>query len=101
MACGNYVVGHHGFGGREFFLPEFSAPIETGDVLSFARAVEDAIVQDRANPSWCLDRGRAASAFVLDKYSLERERNEVVSAYAELLNHSSASLVGADKCIMQ
>lgn len=96
MACGNYVVGYHGFGGREFFLPEFSAPIEIGDILSFARAVENAIVRDRANPSWCLDRGRAASMFVLTEYSLKRERNEVVSAYTELLGQSSASLIGAD-----
>jgi hypothetical protein len=94
MACGNYVVGYHGFGGREFFLPEFSAPIKTGDILSFARAVEDAIVRDCANISWCIERGRAASSFVLAKYSLERERNEVVSTYSKLLNHSSASLVG-------
>lgn len=96
MACGNYVIGYHGFGGREFFLPEFSAPIKTGDILSFARAVEDAIVRDGANPSWCLDQGRTASAFVLDKYSLERERNEVVNAYVKLLGHSTASLVNID-----
>jgi glycosyltransferase involved in cell wall biosynthesis len=95
MACGNYVVGCHGFGGREFFLPEFSTPVEKGDVLGFARAVEDAVVLDRSNPSWCLDRGRGASAFVLAKYSLARERNEVVSVYAELLDRSSASLIRA------
>ncbi|MGZ4881649.1 MAG: glycosyltransferase [Halobacteriota archaeon] len=98
MACGNYVIGYHGFGGREFFLSEFSAPIMTGDILSFANAVEDAIVHTRANPSWCLDRGRAASAFVLAKYSLERERNEVVGTYTELMGRTSISLAGAVGC---
>jgi len=91
MACGNYVVGYHGYGGREFFHSKFSASIETGDILSFARAVEDAIIHDHANPSWCLERGRGASAFVLAKYSLARERNEVVSAYTELLDRLSVS----------
>lgn len=85
MACGNYVVGCHGFGGREFFLPAFSTPVETGDLLGFARAVEDAIVHDRAEPGWCLARGREASAFILGKYSPDRERNEVVGTYARLL----------------
>jgi glycosyltransferase involved in cell wall biosynthesis len=85
MACGNYVVGYHGYGGQEFFFPEFSAPIGTGDILAFARAVENAIICDRENTSWCLDRGRAASLFVLAEYSLERERNEVLGVYAEIL----------------
>ena len=88
MACGNYVVGYHGFGGREFFLSEFSAPIKTGDILSFACAVEDAIVRERSDSSWCLNRGREASAFVLANYSLERECNEVVNIYSKLMNLS-------------
>ncbi len=91
MACGNYVVGYHGFGGREFFCPEFSAPVETGDVLSFARAVEDAVACDRTDPAWCRTRGREASRFILAEYSPVRERDEVVSTYAELLAHSTTN----------
>jgi glycosyltransferase involved in cell wall biosynthesis len=91
MACGNFVVGCHGFGGREFFHPEFSTPIETGDVLGFARAVEDAIVHERNDPMWCLNRGRKASEFVLSEYSPVRERDEVVSVYAELLKCSRST----------
>jgi glycosyltransferase involved in cell wall biosynthesis len=93
MACGNYVIGYHGCGGREFFLPDFSAPIETGDILSFARAVETAVVYDRTNPLWCFDRGQRASAFILAKYSLEQERNEVVNIYTNLMGCSATSLV--------
>lgn len=89
MACGNYVIGYHGFGGLEFFRPEFSTAIDTGDILSFARAVEAAIEHERTNPAWCITRGLAASAFVLKQYSLEREREEVVSAYGELLGSAA------------
>jgi glycosyltransferase involved in cell wall biosynthesis len=85
MACGNYVIGFHGFGGREFMRPEFSCPVETGDVLAVAEAVEHAIAQDSADENWCISRGKLASAFVLDAYSRERELESVRAAYAELL----------------
>jgi len=85
MACGNYVIGFHGFGGQEFMLPEFSCPIETGNVLAVAKAVEHAIVEDAADERWCISRGKLASAFVLDTYSVRREHESVQVAYADLL----------------
>jgi glycosyltransferase involved in cell wall biosynthesis len=85
MACGNYVVGYHGFGGREFFRGEFSAPIETGDVMAFARAVEQAISEEARNPQWRQTRGLAAAAFVRERYSPPREKADVVSLYSQWL----------------
>lgn len=84
MACGNYVIGYHGLAGREFFDPAFSAPIEAGDVVAFACAVEQAIKSEAASPGWCREKGLKASAFVLGSYGQERERSEVVAAYSEL-----------------
>jgi hypothetical protein len=95
MACGNYVIGYHGFGGKEYFLPEFSAPIATGDILSFANAVENAVIHDGADSSWCLEKGRAAAAFIRAEYTLERERNEVVSIYTQLMRPSPVSQPGS------
>lgn len=85
MACGNYVVGNHGFGGREFFRPEFSAAVENGDVIGFVEAVEAAIAGERADHHWCRERGLAASCFIRDQYPVERERDEVVGLYAGIL----------------
>lgn len=85
MAAGCYVIGNDGFGGREFFLPRFSARIESGDIVGFADAVERALRAERLHPDWCSERGRRASQFVLREYSLDRERGEVVSLYSELL----------------
>jgi hypothetical protein len=85
MACGNYVIGHHGYGGREFFRPAFSAPVDAGDVLGFVHAVEGALAADRADPDWCAARGRAAAAFIETEYSPSREREEVTAVYRELL----------------
>jgi len=86
MACGNFVVGYHGFGGREFLLPRFSAPIETGDVLAVARAVEQAIIANGEDRDWCTARGMEAAAFVSERYSSEHERDSVLSAYRDLLD---------------
>ena len=85
MACGNYVVGNHGFGGSEFFRPEFSATVESGDVVGFVEAVEAAIASERADPDWCRDRGLVASHFIRSEYSVEREREEVVRLYTGIL----------------
>jgi hypothetical protein len=81
MACGNYVVGVAGFGGEEFFLPTFSAPIKSGDILAFAQAVETAVVEERVQPGWCRRRGMLAAKFIRETYSLGREESDVVSFY--------------------
>lgn len=85
MACGNYVIGYDGFGGRELFRPEFSARVQTGDIVGFARAVENAIAHENAQPGWCRERGDRAAKFILSEYSLQREREEVKRIYAQLL----------------
>jgi glycosyltransferase involved in cell wall biosynthesis len=86
MACGNYVIGNHGFGGREFFRSEFSLPVDAGDVLSFARAVVGAVASDESIPGWCLERGGRAAAFIHSTYSLQAEREDVLGLYGELLS---------------
>lgn len=90
MACGNYVIGYHAFGGREFMRPEFSCPVGVGDVLAVASAVERAIEDDSRDEDWCISRGLRASAFILEQYSAQRERESVVAAYSYLLGGRSA-----------
>jgi glycosyltransferase involved in cell wall biosynthesis len=85
MACGNLVIGYDGMSGREFFLPEFSRPIPTGDVLAFARAVEDAIARERREPGFCRAQGLAASRHVLDTYRPEHAAADVAAAFHDLL----------------
>jgi hypothetical protein len=90
MACANYVCGYHGFGGREFFRSEFSAPVSSGDILEFARTVEGIIARDRLNPAWCRERGNKAAAFIAMEYSPERERDDVIQTYTEFLQERPA-----------
>ena len=84
MACGNYVVGNHGFAGREFFRPEFCTAVDTGDVLAFAQAVEAVVGNEAGHPGWCAERGRQASDFILKEYTQTREVREVARLYASL-----------------
>ena len=95
MACGNYVIGQHGYGGQEFFLPEFSAAIAPGDTFGFAEAVEAAILQDGHTPGCCAERGRRASRFILSEYTADRERRDVTMLYAGLLSDCSTADIAA------
>jgi len=93
MACGCYVIGHHGFGGREFFLAQFSTRVETGNTIAFVSAVEQAIKAEAVDSDWCAEKGRRASRFVLQRYSRDHEREEVVGVYRELLGLPRPALV--------
>src|SRR5690606_5337873 len=85
MACGNYVIGYHGHGGREFFGAGFSASVEAGDVLGFARQVETAIKSDEGGGSSIRSRGRQAAAFIKAHYGMERETGDVIRTYSAFL----------------
>jgi glycosyltransferase involved in cell wall biosynthesis len=91
MACGAYVVGFHGFGGQEFFLDDLSSPVDAGDILGFARKLEDVLATETQTPGWCARRGAAAARYVATEYSPEREREDVIAAYSSLIGgHASA-----------
>ncbi|KXX63330.1 glycosyltransferase [Marichromatium gracile] len=88
MACGCVVVGFHGGGGREFFRPEFSYPIEQGDILGFARTVERVIEGLDRDPETFAAKGRAASEFIHAHYAPEREGAEVLGAWRAILERA-------------
>jgi glycosyltransferase involved in cell wall biosynthesis len=89
MACGNFVIGFHGFGGREFFDPESSNPVPAGDLLGMALAVERALAHERVDPGWCWTRGVQAAKRILTEYSPERERTSLLAFYETLARRPS------------
>lgn len=91
MACGCIAIGFHGGGGREFFKPEFSYPIEQGDIVGFARTVEEVITAYEANPATILDKGRMAADFISHYYSSENEEAEVMAAWQSIISNFEVS----------
>jgi glycosyltransferase involved in cell wall biosynthesis len=85
MACGCVVIGYHGRGGREYFDPSFSYPIEAGDIIGFARVVEDVLRREQAEPGTLERQGKQAVEFVRANYSPERESQEIVEIWRTIL----------------
>jgi glycosyltransferase involved in cell wall biosynthesis len=84
MAAGCVVVGYHGRGGREYFRPVFSRPVEVGDVVGMAQAAEGVIGTYATDPEAVLAMGRAARAFVTEHYSPDREERDIVEFWKSL-----------------
>lgn len=79
MLSRSLVVGYSGFGGDEYFRPEYCLPVRDGDVSSFVGAVGEVL------RGWGSDGGRytemvnRARAHIQSTYGLEHERLDVVS----------------------
>ena len=85
LACGCLVVGFDGFAGREFFRPPFAHRIEDGDLVAFARAVENLTRQIEEQPEAMAAASEAGSRFVLDRYSQAAERADLLGVIGPLL----------------
>ena len=91
MACGNLVVGFHGFGAREFLRSRCSRPIPTGDVVGFAKSLEEILARESAEPGWCRGLGLQAAANVSAAYTPGLESADVVSFYRDISSSRSAT----------
>jgi glycosyltransferase involved in cell wall biosynthesis len=85
MACGCVVVGYHGRGGREFMKPQYTFPVEFGDVIGYAQVTEEVIRRLREDPQPLRDQARRASEFIHETYSPQREANDIVNTWREIL----------------
>ena len=88
MASGCVVVGYHGRGGREYFDPAFSYPVEVGDIIGFVRAVEEMLHKEKAEPGTLERQGRKAVQFVQANYSPEREAAGIVEAWQSIFREA-------------
>lgn len=85
MASGCVVIGYHGRGGREYFDPAFSYPVEPGDVVTFARAIETVLAQEQKSPGMLEHLGKRAATYVVKHFSPEREEHDIVTAWRAVL----------------
>jgi hypothetical protein len=86
LACGCLVVGFHGFGGRELFQPPFAVAIEDSDIVTFARAVEQAMHDIENDPERHAATVQAGARWALDRYSQAAERQDLLDLFGPLLS---------------
>jgi hypothetical protein len=80
MACGCFVVGYHGGGGREFFDRSYCCPVV--DLAELITAVDDATRMPDAKRT---ELGLMASAAVLRRYSEQGLREDLETFYGSIL----------------
>jgi hypothetical protein len=85
MACGAIVVGYDGCGGQEYLLPHVAFPVPTADVLAFANMLEHVLTLNKERPQELRDRAHEASAFIRSAYGPEREEEELLAAWGQIL----------------
>lgn len=83
--AGCLVVGYTGSAADEYFEEGLCERVDQDDVLGFAQAVERTLTWVEADEAKALERGRAFSALLTERYSLEREAETVLTAWRALL----------------
>jgi len=86
MACGCYVVGFTGLAGREYFDPAICTPVEEGNVLAFAKAVEQTLAAFDADGRGMRERALAGSATIRTEYSADAQRGDLRAFFGSLTN---------------
>jgi len=84
MACGNIVIGYHGFGGREYFKDEFSYPIDIGNLTGYADCVEKLIALASSDLTQIQNKALDASNYVRKVYSSVQEEKDILSIWNQL-----------------
>lgn len=86
MATGCYVIGYCGQAGKEYLKEEFSSPVEDGNIKQFVEKIEEAIDRYEDNSNEINLKGKLASDFVLKNYNINREEQDIIRIWTQILN---------------
>lgn len=89
MMCGCLVIGYDGRGGQEYFNDEFSYRIDRGDIIGFARTVEDVICRYRTDQTVFDTQRQRASEYVRKMYSPEKEAEDILRCWTKITSESN------------
>lgn len=88
MAAGCIVIGYHGGGGKEYFLPEHSFPIEATDIRNFVKTLESVLISYAEDPKPFDTMRAAASKFITSEYSFQNEEADICNAWSAILGRT-------------
>ncbi|BAP33581.1 glycosyl transferase group 1 [Chryseobacterium sp. StRB126] len=86
MSCGCFVIGYSGQGGKEYFKEEFSCLIEEGNIIDFVEKLEHYALEYSTNSDLFFEKGKIASQFVLENYSLENETKDWINIWEKIIS---------------
>jgi glycosyltransferase involved in cell wall biosynthesis len=86
QASGTIVVGYHGNGGREMLTADYGFPIEVGQILTYAKTLENVLEEYAQDPTRLNEMARKAAEFIAAEYSLEAETQSVVECWTAILS---------------
>jgi glycosyltransferase involved in cell wall biosynthesis len=86
MASGCYVVGYTGRGGDEYFYPDCSTAVNEGDLLSFAKSIEEVCNEYDRDSTSVRTKGLRSSERISEYYSTANLRDDLSSFYSTLLS---------------
>lgn len=86
MASGCITIGYHGQGGKEFLTPPYAYPIENGDIIGFVKTIVKEMQRYETNREEFLNNGKKSSDFVHERFTHEREEQDVIRIWKKILN---------------
>jgi glycosyltransferase involved in cell wall biosynthesis len=85
MSAGCVTLGFHGNGGKEFLKAPYGFPIETNDVLAMATTMEHLLKRFEEDPESISLLQQESSNFIQQNYSLEREKESILTFWKSIV----------------
>lgn len=85
MSSETYVIGYTGQGGKEYFNPNFSSPIENGNIIEFVKITEKMINTYDINPDEITRKTEMAKKFVAENYNSSLEEKTIMNTWNKIL----------------
>lgn len=85
MACGCFVVGYTGQGGKEYFNKNFCFPIEEGNIIEFVKKIEEVCQLYNVSPDEILELSKKSSDYILKNYNLLNEEQSIVNIWNQIV----------------
>ena len=85
MACGCLVIGYHGQAGKEFLKEPYAYPIAEGEILSFAKKVEEIALDLEKEPKKYEQQAKGAAQFIQEEYAQNKEIEDLINGWKAIL----------------
>jgi glycosyltransferase involved in cell wall biosynthesis len=86
QASATIVIGYHGNGGREILTSDYGFPIELGQILAYAKTLENVLQEYSRDPARLNEMARRAAAFIRKEYLPEAEVQSIRTCWNSIIS---------------